>query len=151
MSKTHSILVKLTESQYRCLERTARGLDLSVAQTVRALIPNLEMKSPTVLRSLAQIAEADPFDRIPTGSPINMEDLRRVLSDLRAAGAALTLAAEVERSIVHEGRQDITVATYARLGRWCSPRRWTSRERAVEPAAKRLSACLFGRVVDRID
>lgn len=147
---TRSILLRLSEGELRRLSYVAEALRLSVSETLRSLIPNIELPDREVVTTAAEIASAAGFDLVPVVEMFDQEHLCYILERVRSENAAFTLAEEIEQQLCERGLRTLTVDTYKRLGRWCHPHRWTEREKRIQPLARQLSELLFGRVIDRL-
>lgn len=147
---TRSVLLRLSDGDFRRLNFVADALHLSVSETLRSLIPSIELPDRQVVTTDADIASAAGFDVVPVAGELDQGQLRRLLDRIRKENAAFTLAEEIEQQLCERGLRTLTVETYKRLGRWCHPHRWTEREKRIQPLARQLSELLFGRVIDRI-
>lgn len=145
-----SILIRLSEDEFRRLKYVADALKLSVSETLRSFIPAIRLPDQQVVTSEAEIASAAASDVVPVAEALDRDELRRLLEQIRSENAAITLAEEIEQQLCELNRRVLTVDTYKRLGRWCHPHRWTEREKRIQPLARRLSELLFGRVIERI-
>jgi hypothetical protein len=145
-----SILLRLSEDEFRRLKHLADALGISVSETLRSLIPSIRLRDHQEVTIEADIAAAASFDLVPVAESYDPNSLRRLLEQIRNEGAALTLAEEIERQLLQTDAGALTVGTYRRLGRWCHPHRWTEREKRIRPLAEKLSELLYGRVIDRI-
>ena len=59
------------------------------------------------------------------------------------------LGRNLRRELDQSDYRSLPTKVYAQLSRWCHPRRHTEREKWAGDIARRISICLFGRVIDR--
>lgn len=145
-----SILLRLTEDEFRRLRHVADALNLSVSETLRSLIPSIRFPDREVVTTEADIAVAAAFDVVPTTGAYDRDQLRRLLKDIRRENAAIILAQEIDQQICQSNSRTLTVETYKRLSRWCHPHRWTEREKRIRPLARQVSELLFEKVIERL-
>ena len=154
--KEKKILLRLSEQDYRTVQWIAEKLNLSISQFFRALIPRI--KSPeTKSVKIDGIQGANPLDLVLVPSILqqrDLDELYKILEELRQKKWAVTLANEIQRQIIDKKQTQkfLSVQTYKRLSRWANPYRWSDRERYVKPRAKLIAEILFGRGgIDRVD
>jgi len=145
-----SILLRLSEEEFRRLKYVADAFNLSVSETLRSLIPSVTLPDQQVVTTDGDIASAAGFDLVPISKGHDRDQLRGLLEQIRGENAAFTLAEEIDQQLCESDSRALTVETYKRLGRWCHPHRWTEREKRIQPLARRLSELLFGKLIDRI-
>ena len=147
-----SIILKLSDEDYRRLKWIADKWGVGVTECLRMLIPNVNLPDSKVIKE-KDVGSAKFDDLIPIKklTPIDRKKLRGLLSELFNKKWAVTLGNEIKKQILDKEGKYLTVSTYKRLSRWLTPYRHTEREEYVQKRALQISELLFGHPIDRID
>jgi len=147
-----SINLKLSDDDYRKLKWISDRLELSVTETLRKLIPNIEITEASLVKD-REISSASPHDLVPIAklSDKDRQRLRGYLNELLEKRWAVTLANEIKQQLLDKEGSYLTVSTFKRISRWANPYRQTEREEYVLPRAKAISQLLFGKDIERFD
>jgi hypothetical protein len=146
----NKVLINLSDQDYNKLKWIADKLGLSISETLRSLIPSVEIPEAKTV-SIENIKLAEINDLVPVSPSMDRENLRNLLKILIDKGWAITLARELTQQLLDIEGNHITVSTYKRLSRWVHPYRQTEREKYVLKVAQDISQMLFGQIIDRVD
>ncbi len=146
---TQQVLLKLSPDEYRRATYLATKLEIGLSEFFRALIPNISLPEANVLRE-SNASSASPVDLIRLSPQFDRTRLNALLATLQATNCARALEKELRLQLVTAPVKGLAMPTFERLGRWCHPKRWTDREKIVQPIAHQISTVLFGKVIDRI-
>ena len=144
------VIVKLSTEEHVRLKWIADKLQLSLSETIRSLIPSIDIPEPTIVRN-DDIRSASIHDLVPVLDYVDRDKLGTLTQKLIKKGWATTLAKEIKQQLLDKNGDALTVHTYKRLSRWVHPYRQTEREEYVQKVASEISEILFGKEIDRID
>ena len=116
---------------------------------LKSNIPSVKIPKSAIIER-ADVAEANNFDYVRTND-FDRAELKGLLDELKKLEFAVTLEKELRGQLAGSLENQLEVGTYKRLSRWLHPRRWTRREKEVQPVAEGISRLLFGEIIDRVD
>jgi hypothetical protein len=154
--KNFEITIRLSTEEHRRMKWIADKLQLSLSETFTSLIPNVRLPDAKVVSESDEIVSAAPDDLVPVIKGFNRKKLIEAVDAIYKKKAGITLAREIKKQLVEKIEPDteplkLDVDTYRRLSRWCHPRRYTDREKNIQPLAEEISKLIFGKVIDRIN
>ncbi|MHC4061142.1 MAG: hypothetical protein ACYSUC_02710 [Planctomycetota bacterium] len=150
------IPIRLSEEQHRRLKWVADKLGLSVSEALMSFIPNIQLSDARVVTKNSEIVSAGPDDLVPVKRNFDRKKLLELVDEIYEKKAAITLAREIKQQLIERIEPNneslkLTVETYRRLSRWCHPRRYTDREKNIQPLAEEISKLIFNKIIDRIN
>ena len=154
--KDVEITIRLSEEEHRRMKWIADKLQLSLSETFTSLIPNVRLPDAKVVSESNEIVSAAPDDLVPVIKGFDRKELLKKVDKIYEKKAGITLAREIKKQLIEKIESDdkqlmLDVETYRRLSRWCHPRRYTDREKNIQPLAEEISILVFGKIIDRIN